>query len=1378
MKRLSFIFLFFLAIASYGQEFNFAHLDTRNGIAGNEVVAIYKDCRGFVWFTTNTGLNRYDGERIKVFNRSSDAILGTHYDAMKKIVEDDKGNLWMLGNKYVMFDWRKEVFVNNTDSILEQMGLPSNPISIQVDQFKNFIVAYSQKGVFKYQPKTKKLIAFKPLNDPMTIFPSEIVEIAIKGEYVWILHKEGVLERLNTRTGKVDLRKNYLKSTPITSLIPKSIFIDSDNMIWIYPGLNNKGAIYYNEKNDQWKQFDIDSKPALSNSFVRGIISDHKGLVWIATDHGGINIIDKEKNTVRVVQHEEYNNFSLGQNSIVSLYCDPHGIVWAGTYKNGVSYYHPDMFKFPSTRIVSSSYSRADIFDCSSIIKDKEDNLWLGTNGKGLIKFNEHTGESQFFKNKRGDVTSLSSDIVTSLFEDNTKKIWVGTFMGGLNVYDDQKFKRFNVEEKNKNSLSNFSVYGLTEDSNHNLWIATLGGGIDRLDPSRTVFSNFNRENSKLRSNFMLSAFQGADGMVSFSSDIGVYKIGPDQTISPYFSNTNFQDKASGVPVYQIMKDSKGRTWLATKRGIKIFDSKNGSCKTLTIADGLSSDDVRSLAEDSDGHIWAGTSYGLNRIQYVPNEGRKHKTIVSAFDLSDGLTGMVFNPNAVYTDKTGKIYMGTTEGYVSFYPRKIPVNKSIPRARFTELLLSNELMNPGDKRNDHMVLPRSIVDLDLIVLKYNETNFTIRFSAFNFIHPEKNRYRYKLEGIDKEWIETSRSTGFASYSNLNPGHYVLKVYAGNEDNVWSPNPIEMHIIVNPPFWLSWWAIVIYIIVFVWLVRLFIKHRLKRKQDQLDQNARMLEAHKLHEIDQLKLKFFTNISHEFKTPLSLIISPLEMLLKDSSYPEQQTVLGVMYKNAQKLLNMVNDILDFRKLDQDKARLNISSGNMVEFVKEISTSFLSIAAEKSIKLTFTTNHQYIDTTFDKDKMYMVLSNLISNAFKYTKNKGHVDVRVDISEMVIDHQIDKKLSITVSDTGIGIAKEDLDHIFDRFFRIESNDTHGITGTGVGLHIVSEFVKMHAGTIEVDSELGKGTIFTVHLPMPKEGYSKNKQDVIYSGNEIEKYEENNVEKDKKTITEADRDVYTLLIIDDNEDFRLFLKDLFNRDYRILSARDGQYGYDLAVEYIPDIVLCDVMMPNVDGYEFCRKIKQDIRTSHIPVILLTAKCSDENQYQGMEAGADAYISKPFNIDILRVTLNNIARRQKQLQQKFRSRADISTTKPQIISMDQKFMQKAITIVETNLERTDFLVEDLCREMAMSRVNFYKKILALTNKTPSEFIRFIRLKRAAELLEKSQMYVGEVAFLVGFNEPKYFRKYFKEEFGVTPNEYKKTVTNTTHQSDS
>ncbi|WP_313157012.1 hybrid sensor histidine kinase/response regulator transcription factor [Sphingobacterium multivorum] len=1371
MKRFILLILLFAAVASFGQQYKFAQLNTRNGIVGNEVVAIHKDGRGFLWFTTNTGLNRFDGERIKIFNRSSDAPADSHYDAMKRIVEDEKGNLWMMGNKYVMFDWRKEVFVSNTDSLLEQMSLPPNPVSIQIDQFKNFIVAYAHKGIYKFEPKTKKLSVYKPLNDITTIASTEIVEIALKGPFVWILHKDGLLERLNSSTGKVDLRKNQLKGTPINTLIPKRIFIDPDDMVWIYPGLNNKGAVCYNETNDQWKQLDIDSKPALSNSFVRGMIADHQGLIWIATDHGGINLFDKKSNTVRVIQHEEYNNNSLGQNSIVSLYCDPQGIVWAGTYKNGVSYYHPDMFRFPGTGIARESDRRNIIFDCSSILKDKDNNLWLGTNGKGLIKLNEHSGKSQFFRNKREDNNSLSSDIVTTLFEDHSKKIWAGTFMGGLNSYDGQRFKRYKVEEKNKNSLSNLSVYGLTEDSNHNLWIATLGGGIDRLDPSRSIFSNFNRENSKLRSDFMLSAIHAADGTISFSSDIGVYKIGPDQTIQPYFPNADFQDKASAVPVYQLMKDSGGRIWLATKRGIKIFDPAKGSFTKLTLTDGLSSDDVRSLAEDREGYIWAGTSYGLNRIQYIPGEGNEYKCIVSAFDLSDGLSGMVFNPNAVYVDKTGKIYMGTTEGYVGFHPKSIPVNTSVPRARFTELLLSNELLNPGDKRNGHVVLPRSIVDLDHITLKYNETNFTIRFSAFNFMHPEKNKYRYKLEGVDKEWIETSRSTGFATYSNLNPGTYVLQVYAGNEDNVWSSKPIEMRIIVTPPFWWSWWAIALYVVIFILLVRWFIKYRLKRKRSQLDQKARMLEADKLHEIDQLKLKFFTNISHEFKTPLSLIISPLEMLIKNDHPHEQNAVLGVMYKNAQKLLTMVNDILDFRKLDQDKTKLNISSGNMIEFVKEISTSFLSIAAEKSIKLTYTTKHQYIDLQFDKDKMYMAISNLISNAFKYTRNNGHVDVSVDINETIRDHEIYKSLCIKVMDTGIGIERSHLEHIFDRFYRIESNETHGIAGTGVGLHIVNEFVRLHGGTVDVDSELGKGTVFTVLIPMLKEGYGINRQDVIYSGTAIEIDTKESADSENDALLEGEHSVYTLLIIDDNEDFRLFLKDLFGAEYRVLSAKDGQQGYDLAVEYIPDVVLCDVMMPNVDGYEFCRKVKQDIRISHIPVVLLTAKCSDENQFQGMEAGADAYISKPFNIDILRVTLANIAKRQKQLQEKFKSRIAISTTKPEIVSMDQKFMQKAISIVEINIGKADFLVEDLCREMAMSRVNFYKKILALTDKTPSEFIRFIRLKRAAELLDKSQLYVAEVAFLVGFNEPKYFRKYFKEEFGVTPNEYKKNTIN-------
>lgn len=1367
MKRLLLLFLFFGIISCYGQEFKFAHINNGNGLAGNEVVAIYKDGRGFVWFTTNTGLNRFDGERIKVFNRSSEGTSGTLYDGLKKIVEDEQGNLWMLGNKYVMFDWRKEVFINNTDSILEKMGLPSNPISIQIDQYKNFIVAYSQKGIYRYDPKHKKLVSFRPSNNPISIRPTEIVEIAIKDEFVWVLHKDGLLERLNTRTKQIDIRKNYLNSRAINSLIPKSMFIDPDHMVWIYPGINNSGAVCYNKTNDQWKQYDIDTKPALSNSFVRGIVADRQGLIWIATDHGGLNLLDKKQNSIQVLQHNEYNKTSVGQNSIVSLYCDNQGIVWAGTYKNGVSYYHPEIFKFPGTGL---SDGKSELFDCSSIVKDKEGNLWLGTNGKGLIKLNETTGERHFFRSKRGDMTSLSSDIVTALHEDYTKKMWIGTFMGGLNVYDGRQFKRYEVQEKNNKGLSNQSIYGITEDSGQNLWIATLGGGIDRLDPSRTTFTNFNRDNSKLRSNFILSTLKDRDGTINFSSDIGVYKLIGDQTIIPYFPDANFQDKAASVPVYQLMKDSKGRIWLATKRGIKIFDNTNRSFSFLTLADGLCSDDVRSLVEDQDGNIWAGTSNGLNRIQYLSASGAKRRSIVSTFDLSDGLTGMVFNPNAVYTDKTGKIYMGTTEGYIAFYPRKIPANKSIPQARFTELLLSNEVVNPEEKRGDHTVLPISIVGLDKLILKYNETNFSIRFSAFNFIQPNKNKYRYKLEGVDKEWIETSRSTGVASYSNLNPGRYILKVYAGNQDNVWSPQPIEMQIVVNPPFWFSWWAITIYIAAFVLVIRWFIKYRLKRKQDQLDQNARMLEADKLHEIDQLKLKFFTNISHEFKTPLSLIISPLEMLIKKDSHHEQKAALGVMYKNAQKLLTMVNDILDFRKLDQDKTKLNISSGNIIEFVKEISTSFLSIAAEKSIKLTFTANHQYIDLSFDKDKMYMAISNLISNAFKYTRTSGHVDVSVAISETIIDHEIDKRLCIKVSDTGIGIEKEHLERIFDRFYRIDSNETHGISGTGVGLHIVNEFVKLHGGTVEVDSELGKGTVFTVQIPMSKETYGTNRQDVIYSGTDDESNAAYNRDSENDFILDAENGVYTLLIIDDNEDFRLFLKDLFSNDYRILSAKDGQHGYELATEYIPDLVLCDVMMPNVDGYEFCRKIKQDIRSSHIPVVLLTAKCSDENQFQGMEAGADAYISKPFNIDILRVTLANITKRQKQLQDKFKSRIDISTTKPEIISMDQKFIQKAVSIVESNIERTDFLVEDLCREMAMSRVNFYKKILALTDKTPSEFIRFIRLKRAAELLEKSQMYVNEIAFLVGFNETKYFRKYFKEEFGVTPNEYKKTIT--------
>jgi len=487
------------------------------------------------------------------------------------------------------------------------------------------------------------------------------------------------------------------------------------------------------------------------------------------------------------------------------------------------------------------------------------------------------------------------------------------------------------------------------------------------------------------------------------------------------------------------------------------------------------------------------------------------------------------------------------------------------------------------------------------------------------------------------------------------------------------------------------------------------------------------------------------------------------MKSPVYQEHKSILDIMYKNAHNLYNMVSEILDFRKFDLNKMTLNRSRGDIVEFAKDVCLSFSSLAAEKSIKLTFTTDLQELQMEFDKEKMHKIITNLISNAFKYTE-EGHIDVGVDISEQMQDAQPLKQMCLKVSDTGIGIETEYRDKIFDRFFSIGQADKNIPSGTGVGLHLVSEYVKLHGGEILLESVVGKGSVFTVLVPIENSTVKKLKnQEIIYPG-DTGHFPEKKKEGVKQTHLSH---LPLLLAIDDNEDVCEFITNLFIDDYRVVTANDGEEGYRSVLDLLPDIIICDVMMPKMDGYEFCRKVKEDMRISHIPIILLTAKSSEESKYSGIEAGADDYISKPFNIDMLKLKIAKIIEKQKAFQNKFKKKIEIATSDVEIVSMDEKFIQKAVSIVEKNISNPDFLVEDLCKEMGMSRVYFYKKTLALIDKTPSQFIRFIRLKRAVDLLEKSQLFVNEIAYQVGFNEPKYFRKYFKDEFGVTPNEYKK-----------
>lgn len=1349
---------------SHAQSYNFKRIDNENGLSNNQIEAIFKDSKNFMWFATNSGLNRYDGNNFKVYRSDKNDSQTVLSDKIIEILEDINGNLWLNNrtSNYEIYNIHTDKFIHNTDSVLFSYDLPPNPELIKIYEKKELFVYYNNNEVHYLNLETKKHDIYTLGTSSNNLSLGYIAKIEVSQEYIWILFTDGLLERINRETSLVDYRNTYFKEQANFSTIIKNIILDSEGDIWIYPGVKDSGVAYLNANNNTWTLIDKEKTNLLSNDFVRCIIEDNEGKFWIGTDHGGINIYDKHSKKNTILTNDLYDSNSLSQNSITTLFCDNHGVIWVGTYKNGISYYHPDIFKFKKNKLYYSFQKEAKVFDCNSLYKDKKQNLWIGTNGYGLIKYNEANEETESYTHNKENNLSISSNIITSITEDHNGILWVGTFLGGVNAFDGNRFRHFQQDGNNNNSLSSKSVYGINEDNNFNLWIATLGGGINKLDKNRLLFTRFNstiNDSINHAPDYILSTFKDKNGEIYFCTDDGIYKTSINSNVKPLFNEDSAKEKLSSLKCNYLIVDKRGLIWIATDNGLNIFNPNDNTFKYINNKDGLINDEIVSIIEDNSGNIWAGTRNGLLYVE-CSYQGNNLEYRLTTFDVKDGLPSAVCNQNAIFKDEYGTIYIGTTRGYVSFTPHLFRFNTEQPKIQFTTLIVGNNVIEPLRSYNDNIILQKSITETKKITLKYNDSNIKLKFSAMNYIHPEKNKYKYKLEGLDKDFILCKNGNGEASYSNINPGDYKLIVFASNENGIWSEHPVELSITITPPFWLSNWAYLFYFLILVIIIWMYSRYRLNKQNLKFNQKQKLLEARKTHEVDELKFKFFTNISHEFKTPITLILAPIDQLLKKDTNLESKNLLEIAKKNAQSLLNMVNEILEFRKLDLHKSDLNLMSNDIVAFIKEICKSFTTLAAEKNIRFTFDTFLDHLTFSFDSDKMNKMITNLISNAFKYTE-EGEINVNIGISEDLKTNT--RKLLIKVSDTGIGIDKKYYKKIFDRFYRIENKMNQ--PGAGVGLHLVSEYAKMHHGEIELESTPNIGSTFTLLLPIIESTESTQKDDlktILYTDTDDKILER---ERAFSPINKGNLPI--LLVIDDNEDLRNLISSLFSDSYHVVTAEDGSEAMNIVIDQIPDIILCDVMMPKMDGYEFCKKIRSDVRTSHIPIILLSAKSSDENKYLGLKAGADDYIAKPFNTDLLKIKMSKIIEKQQKMQQHFKNKIDISVSEIEITSMDEKFVKKAVEVVEMNIGRPEFLVEDLCKEMSMSRVYFYKKIVALTGKTPSEFIRLIRLKRASDLLKKSQLFVNEIAFQVGFNDPKYFRKYFKEEFGITPNEYKK-----------
>ncbi|MBN2597857.1 MAG: response regulator [Marinifilaceae bacterium] len=1356
-RLIGIILLFVLSSFSIQAErqYSFLKVDNVDGLINNHVNCTYKDTRGFIWIGTRAGLSRFDGFQFVNYTHTTKDTTTIADNYIENIQEDADGNLWIgTLQGYVVFEINKEKFYRDLSLFIGEKSSSQNIEVLYIDKNKQkWIKPYNQNYYQRVDSVTGKLISVFPVHEKEECCVVNFQQA--NGDYYYLL-SNGIIECYDGENYNLKFRNDHLSGKLGADSLSTALLIDAENDIWLYG--NNDGLYQYQIVNEKWNHYTVHSnKIRLTSNIVKRVIQDDKGLIWVGTDHGGIDVINKFSGEVTQIYHQSDNDKSIAQNSITDLYIDDNNIIWIGTFKNGLSYYHESIHKFPHYRHLLSDPSSLPYNDVNCFVEDEKGNLWIGTNGGGLIYFNRHANTFTKYQYEEDKPNSLSGNVVVSLFIDSEKELWVGTYTGGLNRFNGKTFKRYQYSPNKNNGLTSNNIWSINEDNQQNIWVGTLGGGIVIFDRINKIFKPVpNKGNVNLPTKFVKQIYKLNNGNFFIATERGVlfydlkeqrYKYHPLLARSTPLAISN-------KTVNAVYEDTRGLLWIASREGLIVVNPNTDFVKSFTVSDGLSEDFISCILEDEFQSIWVSKSSGLSQIvvnQTLP--GEEYSFSIFDYTEEDGLQGKEFNTQAAYKTSKNELIFGGSNGFNMFQSKNIRYNQISPKVVFTDFQIFNKSIKPNTPINNKIVLKESITSAKSIELKYSMNVFSIEFTALNFFIPSKIKYQYKLEGFDDDWVSLDANRNRVTYTNLNPGDYYFKVKASNNDGIWNEDYAQLHIIVLPPLYATPFAYLIYILLGVGILGYFRYSMLRKERLKFDVEQGRLQAKRNHDMDEMKLRFLTNVSHEFRTPLTLILAPLDKLLKQTRSESEKKLLDTIERNARQLLNLVNQLLDFRKLELHGLRYNPSYVDIVAFLNEVTHNFEDAFNKKRIKFIFEHSTEHFIFNFDKEKLEKVMMNLLSNALKFTHEKGNVKLKLEVKDE------DGIVNIIIQDNGVGIDEEDIDKIFVRFYQSENNKKLGLSGSGIGLNLAREMIQLHNGIIEVESERGKGAKFKVSLPIDKT--------VIIDNEDLERVEDDFVRPEQESESSEKIKKPIILLVEDNIDFRSFMKEALQEQFKIYEAQDGQKGYDTVHKVHPDLIISDVMMPKVDGLELCTMLRKDIRTSHIPFILLTARTADEDKIKGLEIGADDYITKPFNMDLLLLRVRKLLEKRSQFQKQFQKTVDISPSEVQITSMDEKLIKKAVAIVEKNISEAGFSVEDLSKELGMSRVYLYKKLVSITGKSPIEFIRIIRLKRGIQLLEKSQMNIAEIAYEVGFNSPRYFSKYFKEEYGILPTAYVK-----------
>ncbi len=1355
---LSFLFLFCISLRIYSQnsDFLFDHITVEDGLSSSNVGAIYQDRTGYLWFGTYNGVNRFDGYSFTSYKYPGDSII-IRNEFQGSICEDGDGNIWIASHS-------------------------------------------------------------------------------------------GGLEKLSPQTG---IFTNYLPN----SHQPKNhwsnfvlcVYVDRNNVMWVGTG---NGFYNYDRIDETFTSYkhDENDPQSLGHNSVNAIYEDRSGTIWLATG-GGLDRFDRESNKFYHYWHYPNNGWGVRETAmfwVLSILEDNSGTIWLGTDEGLVEFDRKtEKFVRHVYRYNNSLIRPNNII--LSICEVGSESLWLATQG-GLAIFNKVTKKLTYQVHDEKNINGLSSNLLTSVLKDRSGSIWISTTMGGVNKADlpEANFEKYLFDPLKGESIASENIFRLYESNDETIWIATTKG-LDRFDiktrkfTGKPLYSEFSAVFQDCEGNILvspnigglykltnknkwLSYIDSADGSYSnrfvsfYQRKSGHFWIGnltgdlylfdelthqrkrvaninnavnvicedafgflwfggiatglvcydPKQdTVFQFSSKADDSSTLNDNSIIIIFEDHSANLWIGTNKGLNRY---NRDVKTFTRFSGkydFFADGVRQILEDDVNNLWISTRNGISRFNPITKQSVNYYS-------SSQFEGLEFLPQTGCRTKDGYMYFGGRKGFIRLKPDSVQENLFIPSIVITSFRKYEKPFPLGKE----------------VQLKHTDNFISFEFAALSYINSQENQYAYKMEGIDKDWVY-SGTRRFASYPNMQPGEYVFRVKGSTSNRVWNETGASIKIVILPPWWKTIWAYIFYFLFIAGIMYSIWKAQLKRIRIKNDFDMSRFEAQKLHEVDKVKTRFFTNISHEFRTPLTLIQGPAKQIIEKTNEPDTRDSANFIYRNSQKLIRLVNQLLDLSKLEAGEMNIRVSETDIITFLKEIVLSFTTFAEKKNITLKFINDEEQIIVYLDRDKMYKIVNNILSNALKFTPEGGSIDVVVHcqaelVSASSFAPKIPKQVrnddrgfvEIIISDTGIGIPKDRIDKIFDRFYQVDDTHTREQEGTGIGLALTKELVDLQKGKIKVESKEGEGSTFTISLPLGKEHLTpeqiievdEDKDHVLASQGE---YLSNNLTNKngfdiESTFSSANP---VLLVVEDNPEVRLFIKGIFDNEYQIIEAGNGEEGMRITFEEIPDLIISDLMMPKMDGFEMCDKIKNDERTSHIPIIMLTAKATNKDKIEGYETGADDYIMKPFDAAVLKARVKNLLEQRKKLREHFVKDGLFNLDDKNITKVDKIFLQKVVKIVNNHLADTLFGVETLADEIALSRVTVHKKLVSLIGEPPGELIKRIRLSTAAKLLVNNYGNISEISLEVGFNNPAYFSECFKKQFGISPSQYYHKFTN-------